>query len=1009
MVTIPGTFVHSAAVRDDLPLIGQVAAPLQSMWMLSFLRQVTDAPDFDQRGMVSDFLNFHNLSHAERWPIVGMYEKRSITVNVDQEPSFQVAIDTPCTVGQLRRACCAMGIDVQAFFAWEQDRLLANDALLRTASIHFHPPLVGCGKQFDLEKQGVPCCFQRQGLDDLTMLQQARRLMQKSGLADTQLWSPRHITSLLEMWPATASDDIKKYLIHEQNFGFLWIDGHWIVFHISVEADTTVARFFDGFQAELPADADILAARFARAAGTPNTIVKAEHCVPQTHGSHCGAVALLNLGVILNLWQQADEATAELWHQMLLSKQQRQGRGKDEAAITMLADILHSKGVPADQLQSRAQAAIRKLTLPVVEKALAAKDPWKALKEAGSLLSKPFQFVQYSELQAHIQSRAATKRGADGKVANQKKPKKIPPTLSLEVDDMELIPGSFVDPAGDDCPVLTIQELVSDAKGVAIVTQEMAKDLRSDSTNLSVDSLAVVTIGELPADTSDRVTAVQWPAVYKPTSEPILVSGSLVQLGDLTVERKKHESAPEVPQLDTTVLRLSVHKDMCDWDWDELKQGPLKFLVARTPQLQYCDGTDCMKNCSKFHAAVDEAVNTVILDAWSWRWSTNDGKQVKIAIADMFGVYLRVPSSGLDSLLKISGWHGLFFEPRSNVSQGSHPAYKVVWLPKNTSLDEAHKKKRNIDVVLGLARMACKLGLRINVKDESMVLKQLYPDSKQVACKVTLTFEVGPLPFGMTREDIVLLLSAWKWLAKPIRPLRSTQVGKYWQVGSEQPPPAPILPTDQGEVTVTLRSQNSNETEQKKVVFASAKTQARMKGVQSNKALSSKAGEAEDSWVSGGDPWQNFKPTSHKSEEVVFTQNQQRPSQEARSRMSQMQQEIHDLKSQLEKTGTEDVHMTSSSLAQSSELQELRAQTKKHESWFAEQNNRMTSFETTLQAQGQQISQLNESMQYQSSATSALQHQMVEMQTSFKDQLASSFDAQNARLEALLEKRSRTS
>ena len=268
---------------------------------------------------------------------------------------------------------------------------------------------------------------------------------------------------------------------------------------------------------------------------------------------------------------------------------------------------------------------------------------------------------------------------------------------------------------------------------------------------------------------------------------------------------------------------------MCDWDWDELKQGPLKFLVARTPQLQYCDGTDCMKNCSKFHAAVDEAVNTVILDAWSWRWCTNDGKQVKIAIADMFGVYLRVPSSGLDSLLKISGWHGLFFEPRSNVSQGSHPAYKVVWLPKNTSLDEVHKKKRNIDVVLGLARMACKLGLRINVKDESMVLKQLYPDSKQVACKVTLTFEVGPLPFGMTREDIVLLLSAWKWLAKPIRPLRSTQVGKYWQVGSEQPPPAPILPTDQGEVTVTLRSQNSNEMEQKKVVFASAKTQARMK------------------------------------------------------------------------------------------------------------------------------------------------------------------------------------
>ena len=80
--------------------------------MLSFLRQVTDAPDFDQHGMIFEFLNIHNLSHAERWPIVGVYEKRGITVNVHQEPSFQVAIDTPCTVGQLRLACCKLGVDV---------------------------------------------------------------------------------------------------------------------------------------------------------------------------------------------------------------------------------------------------------------------------------------------------------------------------------------------------------------------------------------------------------------------------------------------------------------------------------------------------------------------------------------------------------------------------------------------------------------------------------------------------------------------------------------------------------------------------------------------------------------------------------------------------------------------------------------------------------------------------------------------------------------------------------
>lgn len=125
------------------------------------------------------------------------------------------------------------------------------------------------------------------------------------------------------------------------------------------------------------------------------------------------------------------------------------------------------------------------------------------------------------------------------------------------------------------------------------------------------------------------ITHLQWPALYTPTSEPVLVKGSLINLGDVPVALARVEAAPTVAMLETAVIRVMVYQDQFDKDWTLLTKGPVKLLQSLLPSLRRCNDQACAGQCPMFHPACGEEVAQVILDAWSWRWSTNDNRQVK--------------------------------------------------------------------------------------------------------------------------------------------------------------------------------------------------------------------------------------------------------------------------------------------------------------------------------------------------------------------------------------------
>lgn len=584
--------------------------------------------------------------------------------------------------------------------------------------------------------------------------------------------------------------------------------------------------------------------------------------------------------------------------------------------------------------------------------------------------------------------------------------------MALSPDTVALYPKTFVDDHEDVIGLISFPEVETNARGICVVTVDQAMDFQNLTANLSTDALAVVCIGELPDFPHLTQHDLQWPALYLPTKEPILIKGTLLQLGDIAVSLAKTADAPEVAALDTEVIRVAVFKDVFSKDWQQLLRGPVKLLRSLLTPLQPCPDAGCDGSCKFFHAACDEEVSNPVLDVWSWRWTNLDNKQVPVDQSTVFSVFFRVPHSALKSVLSVSGWFGIFLEPRPANKQGPHPAFAVVWLPKSFELGAALDLKRRHEIIIGLARMQNKLGLRVLKKHEADALELVHPGQVVALCQVDRIYEVGPLPHGLSSSHVISLLQAWTWTAKPLRPSRSTECGQYWEIGTTQDPPAAILHTTQGSVTVTCKKDKDRSVQTRPMIQASTRTKKHMQ----NQPVAAVSKPGIDPWLAN-DPWKHWAPlagsnTEESGQEVIFCDHHSAPSQPAKQRIEVLEQRLLD---QVDAKLAASVPPgfaamdTDQQATRDAEIQELKAQNAKFENWFTEAGVRFGKMDSHLAAQSTQIAQLQTALESQQSTTSNLQHALEGLNQSFRMELQNTMEAQTSRLEALLEKRARSS
>lgn len=725
--------------------------------------------------------------------------------------------------------------------------------------------------------QSIP----HRGLTDLCLDVVASLMIHAAQKTQTHFWMPSALASIwfhhqdlhaeLAHWALAA--------LHGHLFLAVAWDRHWILLECFLHQGVLQVHYWDG--QEHRNDPKVL--QFASYLGnllavTPSCVTRRQ-IFSQLCCHTCGTLALLHLGHCLGLWTNSDPPDELRWHAHLLQwlpagllVADGKGASPDERdLIWPLRDLLKNHGVPDDRTEERARAALDRLGANRIHDALHSKSPWQALKALGSQPRHQFLFVKPDELEKQIRLRAQSRFKVSPSDKKHKNARHKVEASDIDPAHLQLIPGTFeIQSSNVDLTQLPMAEVAAHRGGIAFGRVLDVLPFLRESKSLSLDALAVLTTsrvapvyqGLLP------VLNLRFPALYLPTQEPILLEGSLVNLGDQTVLRRHEEEVITTTAIDTAVLKLTQYKDEWDADWDDIVKAPLKTILQKHPLFTLCNGQKCGGNCPRYHAPVDTEVDSVILDVWARSWLNLRGKKVTPEMAEIFQVLLRVPDTLVRPLQKLSGVSGLYVEPRLASGRGSDSSLTVIWL-SNGGLADAQHKLKMAERGLAVARFAHRYGIRVPCKDAEALHVQIHPEVPYHNFDVVKTFELRPLPHGTQKLGVLNMLKAWGWKARPLQPCKPDATGMGWIVGAAEDPPKMLMTTSTGDVVISLQKTHGEE-DISTTLTSSAKTQGFLRKQQrQDKTLPRDAKQSTSSAPPGlaapsgsGDPWQFYDPWS---------------------------------------------------------------------------------------------------------------------------------------------------
>ena len=808
--------------------------------------------------------------------------------------------------------------------------------------------------------------------------------------------------------------------------GAIEAGGHWACICLtSNDRGDVEATYLDGLGQELLEFARQAAQAICLYWGKDLKIIKHRQWFCQADGINCGTIAVAHAALVVG-GQQAASVQALLRLQTNLESSTpvhclHSGRGGLSAAeAAKLSALLVSKGVPPEKAEERVTDLTKKVGVSALVQALQSSKPWPNLKAAASKPGSSFRLILPDELEKKIREKALETHGAAVPQGKQKKQKsesfrKGAPHLEVDPRSLALAEGSFVTTDGSTVHQIRFEEVASDAHGLAFCSATQAAPfLQGDS--LSADPLCLVTTSALPSDTkTERVFSTErFPVIYQPNGEAMLLTGSLINLGDEPVALAQGTIA-EPSALATGVCKVTIFKDELPFEWEKIIQGPVKWLLNAVPAMRVCSGVDCGIDCPAFHPAIEERVDQMILDLWSRQFQTLDGKRAEPVKADVFGVLLRVPKSAVDQL-QVVQHAGVYVEPRADEGAGPNEEYKVVWMP-GASKDAARHIVRTAPKAISVARLGMKFGVRTKDCDEEALFALLRPNIPFVKAAASRRFRVHPLPHGTQRADLIKLLREWKWCARPLQPCRGDSQGASWLVGSDTVPGTTALPTGCGFAIATPLNQGNTKPDVGTQLYASQRTRH---CIQKEQAATSKADpRGEDPWQNSLDPWAVHNANKGTSVQAKPSSGQSRIAAIEDSLLKQVNSTAQEhVATEVQAQVAQHGKATEERFARlESGLHEVQQQNIKLQEWLGSVNRQVAHATGELQevqmglsSQEAAINGVRHEVQQQSANTqatiqSAVCQSFQSMQATFSQQIAAQFQGQLEQFQSLLAKR----
>eukprot|EP00435_Cladocopium_sp_Y103_P044798 s2183_g12.t1 len=1040
LCTVPLDFHFPGSPRTALCLLGQIAAPLQVLWLQAqLLSHLQEHFWFFSCIDPMHQLRLHTLELRDqclhRWTLGRMFLSRQICTNLEGHISTFM-VRQPICVKELETAeSLLIGSGYYVTVHNDQGRLppwsLLHEGIeytLRviskrqarpTSSSSFDqvpPALLGTGLG---HADSNPI-----GLGDTHVWKGIRQILDFAGLhhpTDTPFTLyPFRASQLLDSdaHPAVLANWRQRF--QNSNGDALIIfetHGHWTLLagHFT---DKLQWMHYDGlsldFSAEIHTVACEVATRLSQCLALPFGLCSPHHLVSQRLPYTCGTVALMHVAALLGVSHclpMHDERGLHCHFQQATSEASHLFAWGKASSSDPLALLLVSKGVPEDKGTERAKQVRDRLGQGQIQQILGSSNPWASLKEAASKPGKMFRLITEAEQQEYINQRAKTKFGAKIPNSKQKKQASIQRGQPLQLDPelFRLNPQHFQDQAGDPVPQISFSEVGADQHGIALCTSAMARHFLENPKSISTFGLALLLVDPLPAALikEAKLTPMVFPALCKTTDEHTIIMGHILQLGDSPVKRKMAGNESDPDKISTQVIKIQVYKDQFELPWDQFSQSPVRTLLQSMDALKLCKGQNCGVDCPKHHQDIDETLDAVILEVWSRAFLAEAGKTVEPSKAFLFTVFLRIPASALLKLLTTLP-QGIYVEPRGGQPREQDEKFKVVWLPGAT-FTEAQHKCRTYAKSLCLVRLKQKYGIRVRKEDEAVAWGILRPGTEFVDMSIQTIYELFPVPHGTQRQAITQILADWKWKARALQPGKGNYHHMSWRVGACEPPPAPILTAFGADVIISA-VKDLQVQESKPTIYATAKTQKSLREPASSSA-------SHKSTSSNADPWLDTDPWGGYDKKINLPSTTSLPSrrEELQAQIRQdVEKEVHKKWEQSTwdaMDGAGDHYSTENEMrftALESGLSELKQQNGQFLQWHSSHSDIIPGLGNAEKAIGEVHSTLNAHQQELHAMGSNFKTAVSTMKEELSGEMMNSFNQQYNKLEALLEKRHKT-
>eukprot|EP00438_Fugacium_kawagutii_P035023 Skav226643 [mRNA] locus=scaffold1097:87671:91891:+ [translate_table: standard] len=1029
--TVPLKYKYPMSPRAALCLLGQIAAPIQVLWIQSHIMaglQVhhwgwTAIDPIQMIRMLQHELRFDAFT---KWTTRSMYQPRHIRLQLEHEDQIlDVKIDTPVTVRDLMMAEKQCG-------DWGHYVVVLHQGCRLSAETQLIPGVI-----YTLQRR---LCKQLKPLPQTNQIYAGGEDATDSRLGDALLWTfmqamlnpdetptasqpfmlhPFRALHLLEHDHPDALTQSWQTRSQAHNRHLLLVcelHGHWILLHgrwdePRIELTWT---YYDGLHPlkSRPWLLQVVHKMSSMLGGRCGALNEGD-CILQADNVTCGTLVLLHMAQLLGLLEMGPIQEIDQIHAWLLEIQRNLFpdpmniilAGGPDTWQKQLADLLHSKGVPWATVEDRCKLVTDKLGAKQVQNCLRAKNPWAELKAAANRPGSMVRLLTQTEQKEYIQHRAQTKHGAQVKNHKQKKSQKAgsrDQLVRLDPDQFELDSRHFKDE--DDLPVeqITYDEVGAEGRGVALCAAEMAAKFLQQPVSITTDALALLLLDVTNTDVINtaKLTPIVIPAKFKGTDEHTLIYGHIMQLGDSEVSREKAstDSSPDV--ITTGVVKMQVYRDQLNMDWARFTTAPIRALIGMIDPLQLCMGKSCGSQCGKYHPAVDETLEQVIFEIWARTFLDENGKTANPDQAAAFTVFLRIPKEAVSKVMTLTP-AGVYLESRGKKPGEHDDSYRVVWLPGSSADDAAHHC-RTFDKAISLVRLRNKFGIRVKKEDEQAAWAHLRPGTTFTPMTLQHIFELSPIPHGTQRQAIVKLLQDWKWLARPLQPGRGCFEHMTWRVGAQTIPPHNVMTGFQNDVIITQVKEIKTKEPQRQLL-ASSKTQRQLRAV----PLVQPSKTGADPWAdASSDPWGKFVKTTGAG-----------IAPDGKAKLNTLQEQLRqDLTKDIETRAQAAIEAAASSQGATGPsehriqalevgLQELKGQNQQFTTWFKQASEQMQSTENTI---GVIQSTLNTHQHEIHTLGSTFQSTMKTVKNEISHEMTDNFNSQFARLEALLEKKQRT-